>query len=213
MSKTYATLQNAIADYMNRADLTSPIQDAIDIAQRKLEREHDWKCMRATATGTLTADSANLSYPTRYKNTFAFYVLGTDNAYNRANQNPIPWGHVAYPYMSTDTGLPELFAEDDANSRIVVRPTPDRAYSYVWYYHNTLAELSISNTTNWWTTNAWEILLYGSLLELEAYIVNDERIALWQAMYDKAVNGLKMREEKAELSGSDQYIKVPLVLV
>jgi hypothetical protein len=212
VSKTYATLQTAIADYLNRADLTLPIQDAIDIAQRKLERDNDWKCMRATKTGNLTADSADLDYPTRYKNTFALYILGTDNAYNRLNQNPLPWGHIAYPYMSSDTGLPELFAEDDATSHVVLRPTPDTTYTYVWYYNNFLESISTA-TTSWWLTNAWELILYGSLIEMMPYIMNDERLVIWQTLYDKSVSSLKMREEKAELSGSDQYIKVPLTLV
>jgi hypothetical protein len=44
---------------------------------------------------------------------------------------------------------------------------------------------------NWYITNAPQVLLYGSLIEAEPFLRNDERIQLWRSYYDEAVGLLK----------------------
>ena len=40
--------------------------------------------------------------------------------------------------------------------------------------------------TNWLTEYAPQLLLYGTLLEATPFLKNDERIPVWQNMYDRA---------------------------
>jgi hypothetical protein len=46
--------------------------------------------------------------------------------------------------------------------------------------------LDDSNQENWLTEYAPQLLLYAALLEAEPFLKNDERIATWQALYDRA---------------------------
>jgi len=54
--------------------------------------------------------------------------------------------------------------------------------------------LDDDNQDNWLTKYAPDALLYAVLLEATPFLKNDERIATWQAMYDRA---------SAALSGED----------
>ena len=48
------------------------------------------------------------------------------------------------------------------------------------------ALLDESVQTNWITEYAPQLLLYGTLVEATPFLKNDERIPVWQSMYDRA---------------------------
>jgi hypothetical protein len=50
--------------------------------------------------------------------------------------------------------------------------------------------LDEENQTNWLTEEALQLLLYGVLLEATPFLKNDERIQVWQQMYDRAASML-----------------------
>jgi len=43
---------------------------------------------------------------------------------------------------------------------------------------------------NWLTEYAPDVLLYASLLEATPFLKNDERVQMWQGMYDRAAQAL-----------------------
>lgn len=209
---TYSTLKTLVADTLVRDDLTSSIPNFITSAQRKIERgdpigierpiitKGDFKCMKAYATGALTSGSPYLTLPTRYKTTQAFYVV-SNSEHKLLNKKSLKYALTVYPNLTNDTGTPSIFATDDANSRFVVRVTPDSAYTYHLWYYNYLAELSADGDTNWWTINAWEMLLYGALMQAEPFLRNDSRIETWAGMLEQSIRGLMLSELKEESGG------------
>ena len=44
--------------------------------------------------------------------------------------------------------------------------------------------------SNWLTEYAPEVLLYASLLEATPFLKNDERVQMWQALYDRSAQAL-----------------------
>jgi hypothetical protein len=50
--------------------------------------------------------------------------------------------------------------------------------------------LDDTNQSNWLTEYAPQLLLYASLLEATPFLKNDERIGVWQQMYDRAAQAL-----------------------
>jgi hypothetical protein len=72
-----------------------------------------------------------------------------------------------------------------------VAPTPAAAYSFQVLYYERNQPLDSSNQSNWFTQYAPQALLYGSLLQAMPFLKNDERIPVWQAMYDKSIALLK----------------------
>ena len=48
-----------------------------------------------------------------------------------------------------------------------------------------------------------DIYLYGSLLEAEPFLMNDQRVQLWATAYRQAVNDLQVQDDKDRHSGSE----------
>jgi len=67
--------------------------------------------------------------------------------------------------------------------------------------------LSDINNTNWLTTFAPDILLYGALLEAEPFIMNDARIGLWKQGFDQAVADLQRQDNLDRHSGSHLRVR------
>jgi hypothetical protein len=62
-------------------------------------------------------------------------------------------------------------------------------------------------TSNWLTTNAPDVLLYGALLEAEPFIKNDERVNLWINAYNSAITRIQDTDAKDRHSGSAMRIR------
>lgn len=90
----------------------------------------------------------------------------------------------------TVTGTPRFYADYDYNNFLIV-PTPQIAYPYEILMYAQPEFLSNTNTTNWWTMYARDLLLYACLLETAPYLKNDQRIPVWQDRYDKAAMAIK----------------------
>ena len=69
-------------------------------------------------------------------------------------------------------------------------------------YYKTFTALSDSSTTSDMLTNNPDVYLYGTLLEAEPFIMNDERVPLWLAAFEKAVGDIQNQDNKDRHSGS-----------
>ncbi|MEN9935987.1 MAG: hypothetical protein RLZZ387_2566, partial [Chloroflexota bacterium] len=85
----------------------------------------------------------------------------------------------------SETGEPIFYGEYDYTHWLIA-PTPDEAYPFEVLYYELPPLLDESIQTNWLTEYASQLLLYGTLLEATPFLKNDERIATWQAYYDRA---------------------------
>jgi len=193
---TYAELQTAIADTLNRDDLASVIPTFISLAEAQISRDvRHWR-MEKRAESDLTAGDQ-------------FHALPTDFCeFVRLRINNFPLA-----LMSTDEVQRERHKRDDVSGQpigycltggeIELFPTPDSAYSLVMTYIRTIPSLSDSNDTNWLLQYAPDVLLYGSLAQSAPYLHDDERIVVWGALYTAGVDKLNLSSARAETSGTN----------
>ncbi len=73
---------------------------------------------------------------------------------------------------------------------ILVAPTPDSSYTIEMTYARRLAELSSSNTTNWLTQNAQDLLLYACLMEACTFTKNREDLQIYTQRYQAATEAI-----------------------
>jgi hypothetical protein len=188
---SYATLQTAIGDYLNRSDLTSFLPNFTQNAEQTLYRSLRIRAMETALSGTISggvlalpADFLELKYA--YVNTTPVKSLdkvAPDQIYSK------------WPVRSGTAEIPEAIAVEGSN--FIFGPYPG-GYAVAGIYYAKLTALSASNTTNWFITNAPDLLLYGSLLEAEAFILGDPRIPLWKAYYDQAYKSVEMQERRGK---------------
>ena len=89
----------------------------------------------------------------------------------------------------SDTGTPKYYANWDQNTMIFA-PTPDLAYEIELWYNKTPDHLSSSQTTTWLSTNAPEVLIYGTVAEAFSYLKNPPYVQLYEQKYAQAVQNL-----------------------
>mgnify|MGYP001156778963 CR=1 FL=1 len=116
-----------------------------------------------------------------------------------------------YNVDRSDTGTPKYYANWD-NNTLIVAPTPDAAYEIELWYNKTPDRLSSTNTTTWLSTNAAEVLIYGTLSEAFSYLKNPSYVQLYEQKYAQAVQNLAQTQmgRKRRDEYADGVLRIPL---
>lgn len=189
---TYAELKSNIANYLNRSDLTSVIDSFIDSTESEFNRRLRVKGMIKRATATL--DSQYISVPTDWLEAINIQIDSGD--FSPLFQQSIESLDVYRKSNDNVTGQPIYFALVD--DTIEFAPTPDGSYTVQLTYYGKIDALSDSNTSNFLSTGYPDAYLYGSLKHASIYLMEDERVAMFSQLFEKALEELKMEQEKAE---------------
>ena len=194
---TFATLKQDVQRYLERGfTLASDqivyeqIPRLINLAERRIARELKIEGLINVITSTMHPGLAVYPKPDRWRTTVSFnFGLGTDgNQYTQIFPRSYEYVRSYWPDRS-QTDVPLFYAEYDYNNWIVA-PTPDQAYPFEVLVYQLLPLLDDANQSNWLTQYAPQVLLYASLLEATPFLKNDERIQVWQQMYDRAAQAL-----------------------
>lgn len=182
MVMTYASLQADIASYINRSDLTAQIPQWIEFAEKRIRRDIKINGFEIFTTSTMSIGDNEITRPARLLKVKFFYitVAGEYKPLRRRAHDFIR----AYSPLPSVTGEPVYYA-DWGPDNFIVAPTPASAYPFYLAYYEELEALSVSNTTNWLTENAPQLLLYAALLEAAPFLDNDPRLVVWQKEYEK----------------------------
>lgn len=198
---TYAELKTAVANWLNRDDLTAVIPDFISLAEADFDRViRHWR-MEERSTANL--DARYTALPSGFLEAVRFHL--------DVDERPIelltPLSLQQRRENNSDTlGKPKFYAI--IAGQIEVFPTPDTAYNSELYYYVGIPNLSDSNTSNWLLTYFPDVYLYGALVHAAPYLVDDERLATWASLYQSAINGINANNEKAKFGGSGLRIQV-----
>ena len=90
-----------------------------------------------------------------------------------------------WPNRST-TGTPKYFSNWD-ETFFIIAPTPGAALSVEINYRERFTTINSSNTTNWLTDNAYDVLLYGALIEAAVYNKDAAQQQVYQQRYAESL--------------------------
>ena len=202
---TFTELKDAIADWLDRSDLTSRIPDFIALAEARINRELRIRPMEVRSTMVTTADQQYFQLPGGY--------IQMRNM--QLNTNPTTPLEYITPemldrlYGSTTSGKPRAYSL--IGDEIQLAPIPDSTYTVEMAFYEKFTSLgdgtSGTVTSNWLTTNAPDLLLYGALMEAEPFIKNDERIPVWLSGYNNAIDKLQKADQRDRHSGSAMRVR------
>lgn len=190
---TFDTLQDDIRRYLERGAsyasdpvMFEQIPRLINLAERRIARELKVQGFINVVTDTLVPGQSVYAKPDRWRETTSMNIgVGTGNA-NRTPVFPRGYEYLRSYWPNEELrGVPEFYA-DYNYAHWLLAPTPDAAYPIEIVYYELPPLLDDSQQTNWLTEYAPQLLLYGALLEATPFLKDDERIAVWQAMYDRA---------------------------
>ena len=202
---TFTELKDAVADWLDRSDLTARIPDFIALAEARINRELRIRPMEVRSTMYATVDQQYFNLPGGY--------IQMRNI--QLNTNPTTPLEYITPemldrlYGSTTTGKPKAYTL--IGDEIQLAPIPDSAYQIEMAFYEKFTPLgdgtSGTVTSNWLTENAPDILLYGALMEAEPFIKNDERVAVWLNGYGNAIDKLQKADQRDRHSGSAMRVR------
>lgn len=173
---TYAELQTTVANYLHRADLTSAIPDFIAMAEWRIARDLRVSQLLTATAVTISPGGATSALPT------GFLTLLNVSIENGAELQYVPPDAID---RISGAGVPWVYTM--LGSNISVAPTWTDGGNLSLTYFKKETALSDANTTNWYILNAPDTLLYATLLEAAPYLLNDNRIDVWDKYYQRGI--------------------------
>ena len=194
---TFAELKTAAANWLDRSDLTDRIPEFIALAEARFNRILRIRDMETVSTDiSTTGGTREYPLPTGFVQMKEFH-LTTDPLTPLAYITPEMMTRL---WAGSSSGKPEVFTVIADNVRL--GPSPDAVYTTSMLYYKTFTALSDDAATNDMLTNNPDVYLYGTLLEAEPFIMNDERVQLWATAFKQAIDDIQNQDNKDRHSGS-----------
>lgn len=195
-SMTYTSLLQDVRRYLERGFTLESDQIVyeqlprlVTLGERRIARELKIQGFIRAVSTPLQIGVAVLRKPDRWRDTVSMTV---DNGSVFAR---------SYEYCrsywpnETEKATPQFYSDYDYNHWLLV-PTPDATQTLEILYYELPRLLGEDFQTNWLTEYAPDVLLYATLLEATPFLKNDERVGMWQNMYDRAAQALNGEDLK-----------------
>jgi len=201
---TFNSLLQDLRDYLERGTAVDPtvyakLPSLVNLAERQLADSLKLLGFVEVLTGTMSVGTSVIVKPDRWRSTISINFGVGDPLLTQ--QKRVPLLPRTYEYLrfywpnEALTGQPKFYA-DYEYSHWLVAPTPDLAYPFevnAWMLPPLLDD---TNQTNWSTQYASNALLHGALLQATPFVKNDERIPVWQEIYDRDCAILEAQDVK-----------------
>ena len=189
----YTTLQSAIADYLNRQDLTSQIPLFIQLCEADMNTALRTREMVRRARTTSSAEYVSL--PTDWLEAINLQIVDgvSPLRFLTLDEADIQKKRGVYTSVS-------FYALMDGAIELVPAPGDDVEIEMVYYAK--IPALSDENASNWLLQKAPDAYLYGCLLHAAPFLMDDQRMSTFGSLYAARVTALNDESQKALHSGS-----------
>lgn len=173
---SYANLQTNIADYLARQDLTTKIPMFISLAETRLNR--DLRLRQTLQQSTYSMDSGStVPTPSDFLELQDIHLVANPIV-------PLTFQTVSQFYRRQgvqNQGVPVNYTLIADN--FVLSPEPTGASTVSMTYYKIPQPMSDTNPTNEYLDVCPDLVLYASLAESAPFLMDDPRLATWQALY------------------------------
>ena len=198
---TYESLRSFVIGAINRTDprVDEHLELMIAMAQRIICSSYQLQDFLVWSEGTLLVDNnmipkdvgwfKNYSFGVRYnepdKNNFSQfkYLTYRTESYLRSAYND-----------SSLIGLPESYSDFDQKNSIIVAPTPDVAYPFIWGWYQTPPLLSPQVSTNIVTERSPHILCGFTLTIANLFLQNYQEGQTWEKWSETNFQKIKSQD-------------------
>ena len=197
---TYSELKTAVADFLNRDDLTDVIPTFIALGEAQISRDlRHWRQQRRVTT---TLNEGFEFLPSDFLEAVHFYI---DTGEGEKTLEFASMAEISRRKMNNAgiSGEPAVYTINAGQIEVV--PAPDDSYPLALVYYGKTISLSDEATTNWLLSYFPDIYLYASLMHSAPYLQEDQRISVWGQMYAQGIAQANQESDSAMYSG-------PLVL-
>ena len=202
---TYAILKADLIDLTenNSSDFATERDQFIDTVELRLSRElRNCPELYKHQTASLTISDPYITKPSDLITMISFQVLSSASKRTAIEYRDVSFINEYWP-TRTSTGTPKFYADwnDDV---FIVAPTPSAALTIEMNYRKRFTALSSSNTTSWLTVNAYDLLLYGCLIEAAVYDKNPQMMQIYEKRYQEALMSVNAELENRRADQSSK---------
>ena len=197
---TFDSLQTDMRQYLERGTSVDPtvfeqLPRLINLAERQLANSLKLLGFVNVVTDTMTVGQSVIPKPDRWRDTISInFGVGTAQTRTQLFLRSYEYMRTFHPDEEV-TGQPKFYGDYDYFNWLIA-PSADFAYPFEVNYWELPALLDSSNQTNWTTDFAPNALLHGALLQATPFLKNDERLPIWQGIYDRDVAILEAQDVK-----------------
>lgn len=189
---SYDGLKQEIADHLDRDDLASSIDGFIDLAEARHKREIRIREMSARSQATAT--ERFLSLPPGFLQAQTLRILTSPvTALTELSL------HEMNRVRRETTGKPAYFTIHGGEIEFDV--TPDESLTVETVFYAALTPLSAAAPSNALLVRAPDLYLYAALAASAPFLMNDERLELWAALYSTGRDFLNMEDRMSRRIG------------
>ncbi len=212
MGKTFAELKTSLIQWtaIDQDDATSQEErlpdvvagDIINIVQRDYLRRRESRFSEKTDTFAFIADQKPYSLPTNWSKPGQLWYTDPANSSTVifltyfANKQQFD---KRYPDATSTALLPESYTI--WAKQILIGKTPGQAITVNRDYYLYLTNLSADGDTNQFTDEAWEYLLFASLVKAAEFGIEDERLPIWIREMEKAEAAIDSEDSRSKQVG------------
>jgi hypothetical protein len=184
---TYDSLVSDVIKYMERNDpsFVDQIPRLIMLAEQEIATQVKtlWQLNVVETTLVPGTSGSVLEKPARWRKTVSMKVGG----------QPIQLRSQDYTALyaaDADQAAPLYYSEYDYN-HWAFAPIPDAAYDVEIIYYERIQPLDEQNQENLITREAPQAILFGTLLQAQGFLKNQDKLAVWKQYYDTSMAALK----------------------
>lgn len=195
---SWTTLKTSVADWLHRTgdtDIEALIPELIQFGEARIYRDMRVRAMETALSSAIA--SGVVAVPTGYIELKHAYIDGSPVRW--LERKDAEWIYANYPTRSSD-GKPRAIAREGSN--FIFGPYPDSTYTVKGSYYKRLTALSGSNETNWFITDAPDLLLFATLCEAAPWMGDDQRIVIWEKKYEQVRARVQRDDDNEAFSGS-----------
>lgn len=188
---TYTELKAAIADWLNRTDLTTQIVDFIALAEVEINRKFRTRDQAGTSRSTATAEY--LALPDDWAETISV-MLETSPETKLIYATPDELDSYRPEYSTA--GRPKYYTIIGRNLRFL--PAPDTSYTVRMSYYKGVTPLSAGSPTNWLLTRHPDCYLHGSLFQAARFLRDADGTASSKVDFLEAMESVRTADDAAK---------------
>ncbi len=212
LNTTYQGLCTAVADMLNRQDLTTGIPNFVQLATTRIQRDmarvkHPYMMTHSQASVVQNYTPLPNDFVAMYQlmdqdTSQVIDYLSPEQTKQIMSQGFIPQTQNDYPYtlpyvVTTTAGVPIYYTILGNRLRIIPTPGTTAPTTLDMWYYNRLLPLNTTNPQNWVLTRYPDLYLYGALVHSAPYLKADERVQLWESAYQTILRDIEVEADRA----------------
>jgi hypothetical protein len=191
----YTSLTEQIKQYSKRTDqfFIDQIPNFINQAINRIYSEAKNIGFEKIVTNRLTENNPELIKPADWKETVSLTI--SPGSLSVLQLRTLEFCQAYWPNPSENRATPLFYADYNNYSSFYLAPTPDQNYFFTLIYL-ALPLFNAENPTNFLTVRYPSLLLYASMLETIPFLKGDERVPVFESLYNRALQGINKDAEK-----------------